>query len=139
MKKFLLTTVTILTTLCTSAQFSVMTTISSVEDDAGETTYNFTDKLGIGYQVSENILVGITKDGEDAYELLGRYLIKDSFWAVGVYNYEKDSEAEMKDKLELGIGYSLKIWKELYAEPNYIIPMKEDSEGSFNLSISYKF
>ena len=49
----------------------------------------------------------------------------------------------MTDKLELGVGYSLNIWKNLYIEPNYTMPMKEDEdgnrEGSLNLSFSYKF
>ena len=90
MKKLLLTTITILTTICASAQFSVMTTINSVEDNAGEKTYNFTDKIGVGYQVNEKLMVGATKDGEDNYKILGRYTIKDALWATCIYNYEKD-------------------------------------------------
>ena len=38
---------------------------------------------------------------------------------------------------------SMKVWKNLYIDPNYTIPMKENDngerEGSFNLSLSYKF
>ena len=49
----------------------------------------------------------------------------------------------MADKLDLGIGYSMKLWKNLYIDPNYTMPMKENDdgkrEGSFNLSLSYKF
>ena len=143
MKKLLLTTITILTTLCVSAQFSAMATINSVEDEAGETTYNFTDNLGVGYQVNESLMVGVAMDGEDNYDLVGRYAIKDAFWATCIYNYEKDSETELTDKLEVGVGYSYNIWKGIYIDPNYVIPMKEDEngerEGSFNLSFSYKF
>ena len=143
MKKLLLTTITILTTLCVSAQFSAMATLNSVEDEAGETTYNFTDNLGVGYQVNESLMVGVAMDGEDNYDLVGRYAIKDAFWATCIYNYEKDSETELTDKLEVGVGYSYNIWKGIYIDPNYVIPMKEDEngerEGSFNLSFSYKF
>ena len=143
MKKLLLTTFTILATLCASAQFSVITTVNSVEDEAGETTYNFTDNLGVGYQVNESLMVGVAMDGEDNYDLVGRYAIKDAFWATCIYNYEKDSETELTDKLEVGVGYSYNIWKGIYIDPNYVIPMKEDEngerEGSFNLSFSYKF
>ena len=143
MKKLLLVTVTILTTLCAHAQFSAMTTITSVEDEAGETTYSITDKLGVGYQVNEKLMVGATMDGEDNYEILGRYTIKEGIWGTCVYNYAKDSEDEMADKLDLGIGYSMKLWKNLYIDPNYTMPMKENDdgkrEGSFNLSLSYKF
>jgi opacity protein-like surface antigen len=143
MKKLLLTAVAILTTICTYAQFSVLTTVTSVEDEAGESTYSVTDKIGAGYDVSDKLMVGITMDGEDSYELLGRYSIKNDIWATCIYNYEKDSEAELKDKLDLGIGYSYNIWNNLYIDPNYTMPVKEDEngerEGSFNLSISYNF
>ena len=87
-------------------------------------------------------MVGITMDGKDNYELLGRYMLMEGMWATCVYNYIPDSENEMMDNLDLGVGYSLQLWKKLYAEPNYTMPMKEDEdgnrEGSFNLSFSYK-
>ena len=69
-------------------------------------------------------------------------MLMESIWATCVYNYVPDSETEMSENMELGIGYSLKVWKNLYAEPNYTMPMKEDEEGnregSFNLSLSYR-
>ena len=143
MKKLLLTTITILTTLCVSAQFSAMATLNSVEDEAGETTYYFTDNLGVGYQVNESLMVGVAMDGEDNYDLVGRYAIKDAFWATCIYNYEKDSETELTDKLEVGVGYSYNIWKGIYIDPNYVIPMKEDSEGNregkLKIGIAYRF
>ena len=89
MKKLLLTTITILTTICASAQFMAISTLNKVEGidpvkpsttevyegDVCPTTdtedsYNITDKIGIGYQVNEKLMVGATKDGDDAYELL---------------------------------------------------------------------
>tara|TARA_R110002020_G_scaffold6781_3_gene28817 strand:- start:843 stop:1331 length:489 start_codon:yes stop_codon:yes gene_type:complete len=162
MKKLLLTTVTILTTICASAQFMALTTLnkvdgidpiepSSTEVYDGEVcpttdtddSYNITDKIGIGYQVNEKLMVGATKDGDENYELIGRYTIKESIWATCVYNYEKDSESSMTDNLEVGLGYSFQLWKGLYIDPNYIMPLKENAEGnregSFNLSFSYKF
>ena len=161
MKKLLLTTALAFATMFASAQFMVMTTLNKVEGidpvkpsmtevyegDVCPTTstddsYNITDKIGIGYMVNEKMMVGITKDGDDAYELLGRYMIKDAMWATCIYNYMPDSENEMMDNMELGVGYSLKLWKELYLEPNYTMPMKEDEEGNregnFNISFSYK-
>ena len=161
MKKLLLTTTLAFATMFASAQFMVMTTLNKVEGidpvkpsstevyegDVCPTTdtedsYNITDKIGIGYMVNEKMMVGITKDGDDAYELLGRYMIKDAMWATCIYNYMPDSENEMMDNMELGVGYSLKLWKELYLEPNYTMPMKEDEEGNregnFNISFSYK-
>ena len=163
MKKLLLTMTLAFATLFASAQFMAITTINKVDGiDATppcveqpcevydgelpnpaastEDSWNATDKIGIGYQVNEKIIVGITKDGEDAYELLGRYMIKDGIWATCIYNHKDDeSEIEMKDKLDLGIGYSFKLWKELYVEPYYTMPMKEDAEGSFNIGVAYRF
>ncbi len=158
MKKLLLTISLVFATMFASAQFMAITTINKVEGvkatppsttevyegdecptSSTEDSYNITDKIGIGYMVNEKIMVGVTKDGEEAYELIGRYMIKDGLWATCIYNHDENSDAEMKDKLDLGIGYSTKIWKELYIEPNYTMPMKEDGEGSFNLGIAYKF
>ena len=141
-KLFLTMTLALFTTIA-SAQYSVMTTVTSMEDEAGETTYNATDKIGIGYQVNEKLMVGLTMDGEDKYELLGRYALMNGVWGTCVYNYTKDSEAELMDNMELGLGYSFKVWDSLYFEPNYTIPVKADEagdrEGSLNLSVSYKF
>ena len=162
MKKLFLTTIFAFVAMVTSAQFIAMSTLSKVEgiDPAKASTtevyegdvcpttetedsWSVTDKIGIGYQVNEKIMIGLTMDGEDAYELLGRYNIQNGIFATCIYNHVKDSEDEMADKMELGIGYSMKIWKDLYIDPNYTMPMKEDEEGnregSFNLSFSYKF
>jgi len=130
-------------TMIASAQYSVLTTVTSVEDEAGESTYNITDKLGVGYQVNEKLMIGITMDGEDKYELLGRYSLMNGIWGTCAYSYESDSEAELMDKVNVGVGYSFNVWNNLYIDPNYTMPLKEDEagerEGSLNLSVSYKF
>ena len=143
MKKVFLTMTLAFATMIASAQYSAMTTVTSVEDEAGETTYNVTDKLGVGYQVNEKLMIGLTLDGEDNYELLGRYSLMNGIWGACVYNYAKDSEAELMDKVDVGVGYSFKVWNNLYIDPNYTMPLAEDEagerEGSLNLSVSYKF
>ena len=143
MNKLFLTMTLALCTMIASAQYSVMTTVTSTEDEAGETTYNATDKIGIGYQVNEKLMVGLTMDGDDSYELLGRYALMNGIWGTCVYNYTKDSETELMDNMELGLGYSFKVWNSLYFDPNYTMPVKADEagkrEGSLNLSVSYKF
>ena len=143
MNKLFLTMALAFCTMIASAQYSVLTTVTSVEDEAGESTYNVTDKLGVGYQMNEKLLVGITRDGEDNYELLGRYSLMNGIWGTCVYNYTKDSEAELMDKVDVGIGYSWNVWKGLSIDPNYTMPAKADEagerEGSLNLSVSYKF
>ena len=142
MTKLFLTMTLAFCTLVASAQYSVLTTVTSVEEES-ETTYNVTDKLGVGYQVSEKLMVGLTMDGEDKYELLGRYALTSGVWGTCVYNYEADSEAELMDNMELGLGYSFKVWNSLYFDPNYTMPVKANEagerEGSLNLSVSYKF
>ena len=140
MNKLFLTAMLALITTFASAQFVALTTFN----EGADSTWNVTDKIGIGYQVNDCFIVAATKDGEDKYELLGRYIIhKSGVWATCIYNYEKDSEAEMKDKLDLGVGYSYNIWDKLYIDPYYIMPLKKDEngerEGMFKLGVSYKF
>ena len=162
MNKLFLTMLFALATTIVSAQFVALTTLNKVEgiDPVKPSTtevydgeycpttdtddsWNITDKIGIGYQVNEKLMVGVTKDGEEDYELLGRYTIKEGMFATCIYNYAKDSEDSMTDKLDIGVGYSLNVWKNLYVDPYFVMPMKEDEdgnrEGSFNLGLSYKF
>ena len=142
MKKVFLTMTLAFCTMIASAQYSVLTTVTSVEDEAGETTYNVTDKLGVGYQMNEKLMVGLTMDGEDKYELIGRYALMNGIWGTCAYSYDADSEAELMDKVNVGVGYSFKVWNYLYVDPNYTMPLKEDEagerEGTLNISISYK-
>ena len=142
MNKLFLTMTLAFCTMIASAQYSAITTVTSVEE-GDETTYNVTDKLGVGYQVNEKLMVGLTLDGEDKYELLGRYSLINGIWGTCVYNYAKDSEDELMDKVNVGVGYSWNVWKGLSIDPNYTMPLAEDEagerEGSLNLSISYKF
>ena len=144
MNKLFLTMALALCTIVASAQFSVITTITSVEEE-NETTYNATDMLGIGYQVSEKLMIACTRNGEDNYDVLGRYTLTNGIWGTVVYNYIEDyaEDADLMETLNLGVGYSFKVWDNLYVDPNYTMPAKADAdgerEGSLNLSVSYKF
>ena len=144
MNKLFLTMALALCTIVASAQFSVITTITSVEEE-NETTYNATDMLGIGYQVSEKLMIGCTRNGENNYDVLGRYTLTNGIWGTVVYNYIEDyaEDADLMETLNLGVGYSFKVWDNLYVDPNYTMPAKADAdgerEGSLNLSVSYKF
>ena len=139
MNKLFLTMILAFSTMIASAQYSVLTTATETVDS----TWSVTEKLGFGYQVNEKLMVGITMDGEDKYELLGRYALMNGVWGTCVYNYVKDSETELMDNIDLGLGYSFKVWKDLYVDPNYTMPAKADEngerEGTLNLSVSYKF
>ena len=139
MNKLFLTMTLALCTMVASAQFSVLTTFN----EGADSTWNVTDKMGVGYQVNEKLMVGITMDGEDNYELLGRYALMNGIWGTCTYSYDADSDAELMDKVKLGLGYSWNVWKGLSIDPNYTMPAKADEagerEGSLNLSVSYKF
>ena len=139
MNKLFLTMLFAFSTMIASAQFVGLTTLNEGTDS----TWNVTDKIGVGYMVSEKLMLAATMDGEDAYELLGRYDIYNGVWATCIYNYEKDSEAEISDVLDVGVGYSYNVWNKFYIDPSYILSLKENDDGErdgeFRLGISYKF
>ena len=138
MNKLFLTITMALLANFASAQYVALTTVTEVEEE-----YNITDKIGVGYEVNEKLMVGITMGGEDKYEVLGRYDLHHGIWATCIYNYDSENEEELMDKMEIGLGYSLKVWNNLYVEPNYTMPAKADEagdrEGTLNLGVSYKF
>ena len=87
---------------------------------------NLTNNMGVGYQVSDEIMVGATKSG-DNYDLFARYSMG-NFYIVG--------EMDSNDEMNWGVGYSMKLWNELYIEPNY---MMDNDEGEFVLCMKYQF
>jgi hypothetical protein len=136
MNKLFLTMLFSVATIVASAQMTVMTTVTEVEDE-----YNFTDNLAVGYNVSDILMLGLETDGEDNYEVMARYAFADNCWAYG--SFDTEGEGEYVDRLDLGVGYSFNIWEGLYIDPNYTVSMKKNSddeyEGKLNFTISYKF
>ena len=130
-KLFLMASLIFATTLC-SAQFLAITTINMPEDDAEWEMSNITDNIGIGYIINDNMVAGLVKNGEE-YDLWGRYYFSKCYAVV------QAPTKEAKDNVSFGVGYSFKVWKELYIDPNYMMSTKEDSEGEFKLGISYRF
>ena len=131
-----LTMVLAFVTIVSSAQFMVVTTIDQPEENAEWEMSNITDNLGIGYQFENGITIGAIKNGEE-YDIWGRYQLKMGYLSVQA---PTDSIA---DNLKVGVGYSIKVWDNLYIEPNYSMPLNEDSEGSregvFKLGVAYRF
>ena len=136
MNKLFLTMLLALGTTIASAQFSIITTVTEVEDE-----YNFTDKLAVGYDLNEKLMLGVAMDGEDKYEVIGRYHFANNCWAYG--SFDTEGEGEYVDRLDLGVGYSFKVIENLFVEPNYTMSMKKNDvdeyDGKLNLSLSYKF
>ena len=130
-KLFLMASLILAANLC-SAQFIAVTTINMPEDDAKWEMSNVTDNIGVGYMLKDNIVLGLVKNGEE-YDVWARYYFSKCYAAV------QAPTEEMTDNMVFGVGYSMKVWKDLYVDPNYMMSMKEDSEGEFKLGISYKF
>ena len=135
MNKLFLTMTLAFVTMFASAQIMVVTTIEQPADDAEWEMSNFTDNLGIGYQLNEKITIGAVRSGED-YDLWGRYQLQTGYLSV------QAPMEEVADNLNVGVGYSLKVWNSVYVEPSYSMPLKEDAEGNregaFKLGIAYK-
>ena len=129
MRKIILTSVIALFCLSASAQFRVMTNVSTPEEGASWSADNFTNSLGVGYQVNNDVMVGLQKNGEN-YDFVGRYSLNDN-----MYLSVQAPTEEAADNMTLGVGMSIKFWNELYVEPNYTT---KDGEGSFNVGLSYK-
>ena len=136
MNKLFLTMLFSVATMLASAQMTVMTTVTEVEDE-----YNFTDNLAVGYNINDMLMLGLEMDGEDKYEIMARYAFADNCRAYG--SFDTEGEGEYIDRLDLGVGYSFNIWQGLYVDPNYTVSMNKNSddeyEGNFNLTLSYKF
>jgi opacity protein-like surface antigen len=135
MKKIVLTTITACACLFASAQFSIVSSVSAPEEGEQWEASSITDNMGAGYQINNNIMAGIVKNGEN-YDLFGRYYFEN------IYVSLQAPTEEMSENMNIGAGYSYNVWDKLYIEPNYSMPMKEDEngerEGKFVLGIAYK-
>ena len=129
MKKAIITTVVALFCLSASAQVRVMSNIEQPSDSSSWGVENFTNSLGVGYQVNDKFMVGFQKNGDD-YDFIGRYNVSNNLYLSAQMPTE-----EATDNLTLGVGMSIKVWDNLYVEPNYTT---KDDEGSFNVGLSYK-
>ena len=49
------------------------------------------------------------------------------------------TDSTMMDNASIGVGYSLKVWKELYVEPSYMMSMKENDGGKLRLGVAFRF
>ena len=135
MKKILFTIITVFTTLIASAQFSIMSSISMPEEGSDFEISSISENIGVGYEINEKIMAGAVKNGEN-YDLFGRYYFEN------IYVSLQAPIEEASENMKIGAGYSYNVWKKLYIEPNYSIPMKEDEsgerEGEFIIGVAYK-
>ena len=123
--------------MISSAQFMVVTTLDQPEEGASWEMSSITDNIGVGYVLNDKMTLGVVKNG-DAMDLWGRYNISFVYLTM-----QAPTDSTMMDNMNIGVGYSLKVWNELYVEPSYTIPMKEDSEGNregkLKIGVAYRF
>ena len=129
MKKTILTTVIALFCLSASAQYRVMSNVNQPTEDESWGMENFTDNMGVGYQVNNEVMIGFMQNGDD-YDFVGRYSLSDNMYLSAQMPTENAA-----DNMTLGVGFSINVWEQLYVEPNYTT---KDDEGSFNIGLSYK-
>ena len=134
MKNLLLTAVIAFCTLFASAQIMVVTSYDGDLEGAEQ----FTANMGIAYQATDALTVGMAQAGDDAYDIFVRYTVKDGIYASFAMPTEDGS-----DNMEVGLGYSFNVWNSLYFEPSYSMPVNEDAdgdrEGAFNFGLGWKF
>ena len=137
MKKMFLTMALAFVTMISSAQFMVVTTMTQPADGEEWAMSNITDNMGVGYVLNDKMTLGVVKNG-DVMDLWGRYNISFAYLTM-----QAPTDSTMMDNMNVGIGYSLKVWNALYVEPSYTMPMKENSEGNregkLNVGLAYRF
>ena len=129
MRKTILTIVVALFCLSASAQYNVMSNVNEPSDGEGWGVENFTNNMGVGYQMNNDVMIGIMQNGDD-YDFMARYSLSDNMYLSAQVPAENSV-----DNMTLGVGVSISVWGNLYVEPNYT---RKDDEGGFNIGLSYK-
>ena len=119
-------------TLIASAQFMVVSTVIAPADSAEWGMDNFTNNIGVAYNINDNMCVGIMKNGDD-FDLFGRYEMNNNIFVSAQAPTE-----DMFDNLKMGVGYSFAVCPAFFVEPNYTMNL-DGENGEFNVGLSYKF
>ena len=84
MKKLILTTVLVIVTLFVSAQsFMVVTNVTKTADGEEAGIENITNRIGVGYQVNDNLIVGLQSAArDDGYDMFLRYLWQENIYVL---------------------------------------------------------
>jgi len=134
MKKVFFTIVLACATLIGSAQFTVVSSMSSPSEGQSWEISNFTNNIGMGYSLNDKTMVGAVRDG-DNYNVFARYNTGFGFLCL------ESPTNEMSDNMDIGYGMYIKVYDKLSVNPMYMIPLKEDEngnrEGGFSLGLSY--
>tara|TARA_R100000963_G_C4610487_1_gene81088 strand:- start:257 stop:667 length:411 start_codon:yes stop_codon:yes gene_type:complete len=134
MKKVFFTIVLACATLIGSAQFTVVSSMTSPSEGESWGISNFTNNIGIGYSLNDKTMIGAVRNG-DNYDVFARYNTGFGFLCV-------ESPADgMSDNMDMGYGMYIKVYDNLSVNPMYMIPMNADEngnrEGGFSIGVSY--
>ena len=134
MKKVFFTIVLACATLIGSAQFTVVSSMSSPSEGQSWEISNFTNNIGMGYSLNDKTMIGAVRDG-DNYNVFARYNTGFGFLCL------ESPANEMNDNMDIGYGMYIKVYDKLSVNPMYMIPLKEDEngnrEGGFSIGLSY--
>ena len=134
MKKVFFTIVLACATLIGSAQFTVVSSMSSPAEGQSWEISNFTNNIGMGYSLNDKTMIGAVRDG-DNYNVFARYNTGFGFLCL------ESPTNEMSDNMDIGYGMYIKVYDNLSVNPMYMIPLNEDEngnrEGGFSLGLSY--
>ena len=134
MKKVFFTIVLACATLIGSAQFTVVSSMTSPSEGQSWEISNFTNNIGMGYSLNDKTMIGAVRDG-DNYNVFARYNTGFGFLCL------ESPTNEMSDNMDIGYGMYIKVYDNLSVNPMYMIPLKEDEngnrEGGFSLGLSY--
>ena len=106
-----------------------MSSIEQPSDSSSWGVENFTNSIGVGYQLTDAVMIGLQKNGDD-YDFVTRYNVSNNLYLSAQMPTE-----DALENITFGVGVSVKVWNSLYVEPNYTA---RDDEGSFNVGLSYK-
>ena len=134
MKKVFFTIVLACATLIGSAQFTVVSSMSSPADGENWELSNFTNNIGMGYSFNDKTMIGAVRNG-DNYDVFARYNTGFGFFCV------ESTADNMSENMDIGYGMYVRVYDNLSVNPMYMIPLNEDEngkrEGGFKIGVSY--
>ena len=134
MKKVFFTIVLACATLIGSAQFTVVSSMSSPSEGQSWEISNFTNNIGMGYSFNDKTMIGAVRNG-DNYDVFARYNTGFGFFCV------ESTADNMSDNMNIGYGMYVRVYDNLSVNPMYMIPLNEDEngkrEGGFKIGVSY--
>ena len=134
MKKVFFTIVLACATLIGSAQFTVVSSMSSPSEGQSWEISNFTNNIGMGYSFNDKTMIGAVRNG-DNYDVFARYNTGFGFFCV------ESTADNMSDNMNIGYGMYVRVYDNLSVNPMYMIPLNEDEngkrEGGFSIGVSY--